>query len=212
MLGESLAAQTILDGTDTTNLQGAQYCLGYGTSANDVIATGNMRVVATIPTDPSATSTATGTCLVTTLPVYRFFNNNAGGHFYTIDEAEKNIVIQNYNWFRYEGIGFYASPAAQPGMLPVYRFFNNNAGGHFYTIDEAEKNAVIQNYNWFRYEGIGFYASPVPQPGTLPLYRFFNNNAGGHFYTISEAEKNTVIQNYNWFRYEGIGFYAYPSP
>ena len=96
------------------------------------------------------------------LPVYRFFNNNAGGHFYTIDEAEKNTVIQNYNWFRYEGIGFYASPAPQPGTLPVYRFFNNNAGGHFYTIDEAEKNTVIQNYNWFRYEGIGFYAYPTP--------------------------------------------------
>ena len=148
----------------------------------------------------------------TIAPMHRFFNNNAEGHFYTIDEAEKNTVIQNYNWFRYEGIGFYASPAAQSGMLPVYRFFNNNAGGHFYTIDEAEKNTVINDYNWFRYEGIGFYASPVAQPLTfmLPVYRFFNNNAGGHFYTISEAEKNTVIQNYNWFRYEGIGFYAYP--
>ena len=143
-------------------------------------------------------------------PVYRFFNNNAGGHFYTISEAEKNAVLQNYHWFRYEGIGFNAPAVAQSGMLPVYRFFNNNAGGHFYTINEAEKNAVIQNYNWFRYEGIGFYASPVAQSGMLPLYRFFNNNAGGHFYTISEAEKNTVIQNYSWFRYEGPGFYAYP--
>ena len=44
------------------------------------------------------------------LPVYRFFNNNAGGHFYTINEAEKNTVIQNYNWFRYEGMSFYAYP------------------------------------------------------------------------------------------------------
>ena len=71
-------------------------------------------------------------------------------------------MIQNYNWFRYEGIGFYAYPVQQPGTLPVYRFFNNNAGGHFYTIGEAEKNTVIQNYDWFRYEGIGFYAYPVP--------------------------------------------------
>ena len=42
--------------------------------------------------------------------MYRFFNNNAGGHFYTISEAERNGVIQNYDWFRYEGIGFYAYP------------------------------------------------------------------------------------------------------
>ena len=81
--------------------------------------------------------------VTTSKPVYRFFNTIAGGHFYTIDETEKNTVIQNYNWFRYEGIGFYAYPDAQPGTLPVYRFFNNNAGGHFYTIDEAEKNTVI---------------------------------------------------------------------
>jgi parallel beta-helix repeat protein len=143
-------------------------------------------------------------------PLYRFFNNNAGGHFYTINEAEKDAVIKNYNWFRYEGIGFYAFPTEQQGTLPVYRFFNNNAGGHFYTINEAEKDAVIQNYNWFRYEGIGFYAFPTEQPGTLPVYRFFNNNAGGHFYTINEAEKDAVTQNYNWFGYEGIGFYAFP--
>jgi hypothetical protein len=210
VLGEQLAAQTILQkDIDTTNLKGAQFCLGYGTSAEDMIAAGRIQVVAVIP-DPNAASAATGSCLLTTMPVYRFFNNNAGGHFYTINEPEKDTVIQDYNWFRYEGIGFHASPLAQPGMLPVYRFFNNNAGGHFYTINEAEKDTVIRDYNWFRYEGIGFYASTVAQPGTLPLYRFFNNNAGGHFYTITEAEKDTVIQNYNWFRYEGIGFYAYP--
>jgi len=43
-------------------------------------------------------------------PVYRFANNLAGGHFYTISESEKNAVIQNYHWFRFEGIGFYAYP------------------------------------------------------------------------------------------------------
>ena len=211
VLGDQLAAQTILNSTDATNLTGGQFCLGYGASAEDMIAAGRVQVVAVIA-DPNATSAATGTCLLTSLPVFRFFNNNAGGHFYTINSAEKNAVVQNYNWFRYEGAGFNASPIAQTGLLPVYRFFNNNAGGHFYTINAAEKDAVIQNYSWFRYEGTGFYASPDQQPGMLPLYRFFNNNAGGHFYTINEAEKNTVIQNYNWFRYEGIGFYAYPAP
>ena len=143
-------------------------------------------------------------------PVYRFVDTKGGGHFYTIYESEKNAVIQNYNWFRYEGIGFYAAPVAQPGTLPVYRFFNMNTGGHFYTINEAEKNTVIQNYSWFQYEGIGFYASPVQQPGSLPVHRFADTKAGGHFYTIYESEKNAVIQDYPWFRYEGIGFHAYP--
>jgi len=96
------------------------------------------------------------------LPVYRFVNMNTGEHFYTINEAERNAVVQNYNWFRYEGIGFYAYPIQQPGTLPVHRFVNMNAGDHFYTINEAEKDAVIQNYDWFGYEGIGFYAYPSP--------------------------------------------------
>lgn len=43
-----------------------------------------------------------------TLRVYRFFNNNAGGHFFTSSESEKATVINNYNWFRFERPGFYA--------------------------------------------------------------------------------------------------------
>jgi len=145
-------------------------------------------------------------------PIYRFFNNNSGGHFYTNSDAEKNAVIQNYSEFIFEGVGFYASLVAQPGMLPVYRFFNNNSGGHFYTIDESEKNIVIQNYGSFTFEGVSFYASPVAQPGMLPVYRFFNTISGGHFYTIDESEKNAVIRNYSSFIFEGAGFYTYPSP
>ncbi len=175
-------------------------CTGTGTctltmdAANSVTATFNAPIYA----------------LSVTEPVHRLANTQAGGHFYTIHESEKNAVLQNYSWFKYEGIGFHASQVPQPGMQPVYRFANNLAGGHFYTIDESEKNTMLQNYDWFMYEGIGFYASQVPQPGMQPVYRFANNLAGGHFFTIYESEKNAVIQNYNWFRFEGIGFYAYP--
>ena len=63
VLGDQVAAQTILNNTDTTNLLGAQFCLGYGISADQMIAAGTMRAVATIP-DPNATSTATVNCIV----------------------------------------------------------------------------------------------------------------------------------------------------
>ncbi len=145
-----------------------------------------------------------------TSPVYRFANTRAGTHFYTIYESEKTAVQQNYSWFQYEGVGFYASTIPQPGIQPVYRFANTRAGDHFYTIYESERTAVQQNYSWFQDEGVGFYASMVPQPGMLPVYRFANTQAGGHFYTIYESEKNAVTQNYDWFKYEGIGFYASP--
>ena len=59
VLGDQLAAQTILSGTDTTNLKGAEFCVGYGTSAQDMINNGNIRAVATIPG-----ATASSTCVV----------------------------------------------------------------------------------------------------------------------------------------------------
>ena len=62
VLGDQLAAQTILNGTDTTNLKGAEFCLGYGTSAAEMNATGRMRTVATIP-DPNATGTTALSCV-----------------------------------------------------------------------------------------------------------------------------------------------------
>jgi hypothetical protein len=68
VLGDQLSAQTILNNTDTTNLKGAQFCLGYGTSADQMIALGTMRVVATIP-DPNPTGAAASSCIVPGSPV-----------------------------------------------------------------------------------------------------------------------------------------------
>ena len=68
VLGDQLSAQTILDGVDTTNLKGAQFCVGYGTSAEEMTATGRIRVVASIP-DLNATGAAAPTCIVAGPPV-----------------------------------------------------------------------------------------------------------------------------------------------
>jgi alpha-tubulin suppressor-like RCC1 family protein len=59
VLGDQLAAQTILNNVDTTNLKGAEFCVGYGTSAEDMVNNGNIRAVATIPG-----ATTTSTCVV----------------------------------------------------------------------------------------------------------------------------------------------------
>lgn len=60
VLGDQLAAQTILSGVDTTYLKGAEFCVGYGTSAQTMIDNGNIRAVATIP----GGATTTSTCVV----------------------------------------------------------------------------------------------------------------------------------------------------
>jgi hypothetical protein len=68
VLGDLLAAQTILSGIDTTKLAGAEFCLGYGTSAAEMTTAARMLTVVTIP-DSNATGTSAGTCAATPLPV-----------------------------------------------------------------------------------------------------------------------------------------------
>jgi len=97
-------------------------------------------------------------------PVYRFWSPLVSGHFYTIDEAEKDSVVANYSsdvW-TYEGVAFYAYPVGQQpaDTLPVYRFWSPLVSHHFYTMDETERDYIIANYSsdvW-TYEGIAWYA------------------------------------------------------
>jgi hypothetical protein len=70
VLGDQLAAQTILNNTDTTTLKGAEFCVGYGSSAQDMVSNGDQRTVATIPlttsdgpSAPGGTTTASS-CIV----------------------------------------------------------------------------------------------------------------------------------------------------
>lgn len=96
------------------------------------------------------------------VPLYRFYNLENGGHFYTVSAAESAYVQAHYAAvYRYEGHAFDVF-SADPGyhlMRPVHRFYNRVTGAHFYTISEQEK-AIVQTA-WptvFAYEGIAFYA------------------------------------------------------
>lgn len=46
-----------------------------------------------------------------TRPVHRFWNNQLGTHFYTMNEAERTKLVNQYShvWI-YEGVGFFAWP------------------------------------------------------------------------------------------------------
>ncbi len=146
--------------------------------------------------------------------VYRFWSPVLGCHFYTIDEAERDRVINNYpDVWNYEGPVFSAcKDQSQPGLKPVYRFWSG--WSHFYTIDEAEKDYVVQNYpDVWTLEGIAFYAYPAgaQPPDCQPVYRFWKPANNSHFYTIDEAEKEKVITDYAWvYTPEGVAYYTYP--
>ncbi|MGE5293915.1 MAG: hypothetical protein ACM3VT_03730 [Solirubrobacterales bacterium] len=95
-------------------------------------------------------------------PVYRFWAEKAGGHFFTMDEEEKNELLTKYaDVWVFEGIAFYAYPCgSQPTWAsPVYQFWSTARGVHFYTASEAEKENLIANYpKIWKYEGIAWYA------------------------------------------------------
>jgi len=98
------------------------------------------------------------------LPIYRFWSSVAGGHFFTINEEEKDYIIANYSsdvW-TYEGIAFYAFPAEDhpANTRPVYRFWSPLVSHHFFTMDAAEKDYIIATYSTdvWTYEGTAWYA------------------------------------------------------
>jgi hypothetical protein len=95
--------------------------------------------------------------------LYRFWSNRYSGHFFTIQEAEKNNIVANLSrdW-SYEGVAYYVYPTAALGRSPVYRFWSPNSRHHFFTISEAEKNNIVANLSGdWSYEGIAYY---VPSP------------------------------------------------
>jgi alpha-tubulin suppressor-like RCC1 family protein len=80
LLSDQLGAVNVLNNTDTTSLAGAQFCKGYGTSEDQMIVSGTMRAVVTIP-DPSATSPNTASCSVQLADIRSYIpaaNSNAG--------------------------------------------------------------------------------------------------------------------------------------
>jgi hypothetical protein len=83
------------------------------------------------------------------MPVYRFYNQGTGTHFYTSSYEEMlNVQAKWPTIFTYEGIAFYTmnqevvTPEAIYGLVPLYRFYNVKNKSHFYTISPEERDAV----------------------------------------------------------------------
>ncbi|MDO5289938.1 MAG: trypsin-like peptidase domain-containing protein [Pseudomonadota bacterium] len=144
-------------------------------------------------------------------PVYRFYNTRTGAHFYTNNGIERDYLIANSPWFRYEGPNFYAYNSQVSGTSPVYRFYNTQTGVHFYTISAAERDHVIAALPAFKYEGPSWHARTAADTGTSPLYRFYSAPRQGHFYTINAAEMQHVRANYPDFSYEGVAYHAWTA-
>lgn len=154
------------------------------------------------------------------LPVYRFWSQQNGHHFYTISLAERNSIIERYprTVWREEGVAFYAFGADNcTGKDPVHRFWSPQLKAHFYTIRETERVSIIEQYppNTWTYEGIAYCAfKEAAGTNRPPIFRFWSDRYQGHFFTANETERMYILNNYaeHVWRFEGIGFYSMPLP
>ena len=144
-------------------------------------------------------------------PVFRFYNDRTGAHFYTNSVAERDFVIARLPEFGYEGPRFQAANQPAEGLSPVFRFYNARTGAHFYTISAAERDFVIDRLPEFKYEGPTWYAQTQPGNNASAMHRFYNTQRGAHFYTIIQGEVDFVRGNLPMYRYEGIAYYAWTN-
>ena len=143
--------------------------------------------------------------------VHRFYNVEAGTHFYTASEEEANRVRTSYaGAYAYEGIAYLANEVTNPD--PLYRFYNKSNGSHFYTASASEKAAVEATWpGVYAYEGVGFNISTADVPGGTTIYRFYNKSNGSHFYTASAEERDAVQARWSSvYAYEGVAYHVAP--
>ena len=105
---------------------------------------------------------STGEVIEDVLPVYRFFNTETGAHLYTMNEVEKNTILENLPNYAFEDIKYYAFESEPENIetLPVYRMLNSNTGAHLFTVDQNEVNYIQANLPNFSLEGnngVAFY-------------------------------------------------------
>ncbi|CAN5257523.1 hypothetical protein BH11PSE11_BH11PSE11_15750 [soil metagenome] len=108
VLGETVASQTILYTTDTSTLEGAEFCVGYGTSAAEMVASGNMVPVASVPATTS-TGSVTESCVIegsstaSVAPLTGlWWNANESGWGMSITQRTSTIFLA---WYTYDATG-----------------------------------------------------------------------------------------------------------
>lgn len=136
-------------------------------------------------------------------PVFRFYNQETGEHFYSLNQVTRKILGEQTNW-KAEGYPF-AVPTFS--SISIYRLKNPNNLDHHYTTDKNEYLS-LQDMGWIG-QGIAMYGADPNDSKAIPLYRLYNPNVETaiHHYTSSLNEHNTLISK-GW-KAEDIGWYVY---
>ena len=102
-------------------------------------------------------------------PVHRFYNYETGHHFFTISDAEADMIKEKSasgEWpFNYEGTRFsvYSSdptPGYQGQEIAVARYYSPTLNRHFFTADQDEATQISLTGVWI-FEGIAFWGETL---------------------------------------------------
>lgn len=94
------------------------------------------------------------------LPIHRMYNPNAGSHYYTTNDVERDILVSlGWRYERDEGFLFTNQVA---GTVEVFRLWNKDSGVHLFTESVAVRDAVLAAFpgTWLQHASVGF-AYPV---------------------------------------------------
>lgn len=167
-------------------------------TANSTTITPSMATISPVTTSTNAE------------PVYRFFEQANGTHFYTVSTGERNALIASRPDLVYEGAGMnaLASTTNDTVAVPVYRFFDHISGTHFFTASATEEVNLIASRPDLSFEGVAFYEDALQRPNDTAVYRFFDRSDGTHLFIASAAERTTILATRPDLVSEGIAFYA----
>jgi hypothetical protein len=102
VLADQLAAQTILSNADITEIKGAEFCVGYGSSAQSMLDNGNIRAVATIAGGTAPTSCVPGGAATISLmlePGWSLLGNTVDQAIWVVDKfGDAARVISVWKW------------------------------------------------------------------------------------------------------------------
>jgi len=217
--GESASAMNFIKKADVTSLQGAQFCISYGSASGSDL---NSRTVVTI-SDPNGTGTTQVTCFPTTAIVSPksgyWWNPAEGGRGYTIEQnsASGNIFFATYLYTASGSpIWYAAGPAPMNGStfnapLTAYSGGQTLTGTwHSATTGASPGNVSIVftdatdgTLSWpggtipiKRYEFVGGGLN-APPTGNQPQSGYWWNPAeGGRGYTVEVQNGMAFIAAY----------------
>lgn len=131
-------------------------------------------------------------------PVFHFFNESTGQHFYTTSSAEREDLATSQSGYAYQGVGW-AAPLTSAETNDVFRFTNPTTGDHFYTANVAERDGLLLGSSGYHYNGVAFDAyssSAAAGSSAVNIERFVNTESGRHYYASSVDEINYIEQGH----------------